>query len=253
VIMIDNNSTDGSAAIARQHPRIKLLSEQKQGAYAARNLGVAAAQGEIIAFTDSDCIPATDRLRGIKVLMTNSAADIVLGLQESGKDSPLLRILDAYENEKNKYVFTSMKKQLYYGHTNNMAVRKALFKELGPFVEIARGSDSILVRRCVDKRSCKSVVYSPSIRVRHMEIDSAWKYFKKMFTYGRSLQTYGKIANARSITNRERLFIFRQTIKNQNYSWIECIALFGVLSAGFLYWLFGCIEAACRWNPRTKS
>jgi glycosyltransferase involved in cell wall biosynthesis len=49
VIMVDNNSTDGSAEVVRQHPRIQLLREQRPGAYAARNRGLRAAKGRVIA------------------------------------------------------------------------------------------------------------------------------------------------------------------------------------------------------------
>jgi glycosyltransferase involved in cell wall biosynthesis len=253
VIMIDNNSTDGSTAIVRKYPRIKLLSEKKQGAYAARNRGIAASRGQIIAFTDPDCVPGSDWLQQIDPMMRSSSVRVVVGSHQSAKHSLALQILEEYENEKNKFIFSSRIGTIYYGYTNNMAVRKTLIDELGPFVEIPRGSDVILVRRCVDRYSCDSVVYSPSIRVRHLEIDSAWRYFSKVFTYGRSLQTYGKIANARSITNRERFFVLRQTVKNHNYSWMKCIVLFSVLSTGFLYWIFGCIGAACKQKQRAKS
>lgn len=63
-ILVDNNSTDGSADIARAfletHPDlpITLLREDKPGATAARNRGAAAARGEWLAFTDADCIPS---------------------------------------------------------------------------------------------------------------------------------------------------------------------------------------------------
>ena len=57
VLMVDNNSTDGSAAIVRRHSRVKLIQESEQGSYAARNRGVIEARGEILAFTDPDCVP----------------------------------------------------------------------------------------------------------------------------------------------------------------------------------------------------
>ena len=44
-VMVDNNSSDGSAEVVRRHRRIKLLSEQRQGAYAARNRGLGEVQG----------------------------------------------------------------------------------------------------------------------------------------------------------------------------------------------------------------
>lgn len=252
IIAIDNNSTDGSASIVGKYPRVKLLSEPKQGPYAARNCGVLACRGRIIAFTDPDCVPAADWLKQIQDAMKRPEVDIVVGSHELAKQSMVVRILEAYENEKNRYVFNTAKKQLYFGHTNNMAVRASVFSETGPFLEIERGADTILVRRCVEAHSCDCVVYLPGMRVRHMEVDSARKYFHKVFTYGRSLQTYGAIADARSITNRERIFVFRKTVERQHYSWTQSAILLTLLSTGFLYWVSGCIGAAAGQRKRVR-
>jgi lipopolysaccharide/colanic/teichoic acid biosynthesis glycosyltransferase/GT2 family glycosyltransferase len=56
VIVVDNGSTDETATIARQYGAT-LLHEGKRGAAAARNKGIRHATGELIAFTDADCVP----------------------------------------------------------------------------------------------------------------------------------------------------------------------------------------------------
>ncbi|MEY2539891.1 MAG: hypothetical protein QOG67_3631 [Verrucomicrobiota bacterium] len=244
VIMVDNDSTDASRAIVAKYPRMRLLSEPKKGAYAARNRGVAASSGGIIAFTDPDCIPERDWLEHVDRALRETGAQIVLGTQKFGMDSPALRLLEDYEDEKKDYIFNSPIKTVYYGYANNMAVRRTLFSELGPFPEIPRGSDVVLVRRCIDRYSCDAVCYARMIKVRHVEIDSARKYFEKVFTYGKSIQRYGPIAKARPITGRERFFIFRDTVRKKNYSWKRSSLLVGLLFVGLLYWIFGGISAA---------
>jgi glycosyltransferase involved in cell wall biosynthesis len=251
--MVDNNSTDRSAAIVGKYPRIKLLAEPKQGAYAARNRGVAAAKGNIIAFTDPDCVPAVDWLERIASEMTNPDTRIVIGRHEPAGRSLVLDMLEDYENEKNNYIFNSTIKRIYYGYTNNMACRRSLLDELGPFQEMARGSDVVLVRRCVDKYSCTVVRYCPDIRVRHLEIDSPEKYFRKLFVYGGSIQRYGSIANARPITNRERFLVFRQTVRSQKYSWRRSTLLFGLLLIGLVYWAFGGISGTLHSRRQVMS
>lgn len=244
VIMVDNNSTDRSSAIVRKYPRIKLLSEAKQGAYAARNRGVAASSGEILAFTDPDCVPSKDWLQQIDSIFRRSGVGIIIGTQQFALDSLALRLLEDYEDEKNNYILNGTIRRAYYGHTNNMAVRKGLFSELGWFIEIPRGADSVFVRRCVDQNSCDAVRYSRGVKVRHLEIDSRRGYFQKVFLYGKSMRCYGNLANARPLTGRERLLVFRNTIKNKQYSWTRSLYLFGLLSIGLLYWVFGGISAA---------
>ena len=57
VLVVDNNSSDGTrAAVSRllDHPRLRYLYEPEQGLSTARNRGIAAARGAVIAFTDDD-------------------------------------------------------------------------------------------------------------------------------------------------------------------------------------------------------
>ena len=59
VLLVDNNSTDGSPAILEDYAQrfpdlIRVLQCKKQGASAARNLGLSAAAGKWIQFLDAD-------------------------------------------------------------------------------------------------------------------------------------------------------------------------------------------------------
>lgn len=244
VIMVDNNSTDASAEIVRRYPRVKLVSEDKQGAYAARNRGLRDAMGEIIAFTDSDCVPSSDWLKEIELAMSDPAVGIVVGSHGLDRNSFSLSMLEDYENEKNNYIFSSDIKELYYGYTRNMAVRKSLFDEIGPFIERARGADVVFVRRCVDRYSCNVVRYSPKVQARHMEIDNLSKYFQKISIYGNSSRQYRKIVSARPLTLGERFLVYRRTVQGQGYPWLKSISLLGILAISFVYWVLGSVSTA---------
>jgi GT2 family glycosyltransferase/DNA-binding beta-propeller fold protein YncE len=54
IIVVDDGSKDRTAEIARGHPRVRLVSMPNQGLSAARNVGLAEATGEIVAYTDAD-------------------------------------------------------------------------------------------------------------------------------------------------------------------------------------------------------
>src|SRR5207237_10277673 len=67
LIVIDDGSTDRSAAIAEEFasrdPRMRVLRRPHEGLSAALNAGIAAARGEYVARMDADDISAPDRLR----------------------------------------------------------------------------------------------------------------------------------------------------------------------------------------------
>lgn len=55
VILVDDGSTDDTCRIASEHPRIRYIFQENKGLSVARNTGISAATGEVVAFTDSDC------------------------------------------------------------------------------------------------------------------------------------------------------------------------------------------------------
>jgi glycosyltransferase involved in cell wall biosynthesis len=65
IIVVDDGSTDRTVNVARRHNRVQYLRQNHCGPAAARNAGGHEAQGEIIAFTDDDCMPPADWLSRI--------------------------------------------------------------------------------------------------------------------------------------------------------------------------------------------
>ena len=62
VVLVDDGSTDNTQEILRGHPWIKAITQTNHGLSVARNVGAAHATGEILAYTDSDCMADPDWL-----------------------------------------------------------------------------------------------------------------------------------------------------------------------------------------------
>lgn len=134
VIVVDNNSKEDIKGVVTKFSQVVYAYEAKKGSYAARNRGIEIAKGKILAFTDSDCIPAPDWLeKGVKALTSTPNCGLVAGkiqLFFSNADHPTLT--EIYES------FTAFQQQNYverqhYGATANVFAYKTVFDQVGLF------------------------------------------------------------------------------------------------------------------------
>jgi glycosyltransferase involved in cell wall biosynthesis len=240
ILMVDNNSNDGSAQMVRNYPRVRLVSEGKQGAYAARNHGVALSHGAILAFTDADCVPSPEWLKEIVAPFSDPKVGLVQGRRIFGDDASTLSMLAAYEAETHALIFSGEDKGALFGYTNNMAVRREVFERCGPFLETARGADSIFVDRVVRTFSHQVLRYARAATIRHLELNSVRHWLGKKAIYGRSFQRHRKERLTHTdLTPADRTAIFRRTRERAGYSAAQAAWLFAVISTGRVSFLYG--------------
>ena len=253
IVAVDNGSSDGSAAIVGEFPSVRLVSEPRVGAYAARNRGVHASRGSVLAFTDADCTPRRDWLRRITTALEDPRVEIVLGRRVPATESRALALYSQYERAKEEYVFSGTITDLYYGHTNNMAVSRSVFEEHGPFLERPRGSDTVFVRHVVDALGARAVVYCPDAKVQHLELTSAAALLRKLFIYGRSSASYGRIVDARPLGYEQRWHLYRRTVERRGYSTRDAAVLLGLLGLGVVAWKLGVATSLSNARRRPSS
>jgi len=134
VIIVDNGSDEPIEPVVEKFPRAKVLHEPQPGSYAARNRGIAHATGEIVAFTDADCVPAPDWLeRGVAALLGTRGCGLVGGrVDVFFKDSERPGSVELYDASRGfrqeKYIEVD-----HFGVTANMLTFRALFAQLGGF------------------------------------------------------------------------------------------------------------------------
>jgi CDP-glycerol glycerophosphotransferase len=83
VVMVDDGSTDGSGGIAQdfadRDPRFKLIRQANGGLSSARNTGIEAATGELLAFVDSDDVLAADAYARLLGALERTGSDFATG------------------------------------------------------------------------------------------------------------------------------------------------------------------------------
>jgi len=231
VIVVDNSSTDDSITIA-QRRGVKVLSEHRKSAYAARNLGLSEATSDLIAFTDADCIARKDWLRILRDQLADPEVMVVMGRDIPTGSSTAVRLLGDYDHFKEQFVMSSEDSDVYYGHTNNLMTRRRVFEETGSFYPIPRGADVVFVQRVLERYGTQAVRYQPDAIVEHTEIRTALDYFRKAFIYGRSARRYRRVVPARPLYNSERFSVLGKLLKGSDLSFIEVTYLLLLLMTG---------------------
>lgn len=238
VIVVDNNSTDNSIAIAKQRG-VRVLSELRTSSYAARNSGLREAKGDLIAFTDADCIAKKDWLKGLRDQMDDPRVMVVMGRDIPTGRTRAIRLLGDYDHFKEQFVMSSENSMIYYGHTNNLMTRRKVFEETRCFYPIPRGADVVFVQQVLEHYGTQAVRYQPDAIVEHTEIRTARDYFRKAFIYGRSARRYSRIVPARPLYNAERFKVLRKQLKESELSLIEIAYLLLLLITGVAIYRLG--------------
>ncbi len=246
LIFVDNGSIDSSLRILRAAAGIRVLEESRPGAYPARNTGVGEARGRIIAFIDPDCVADQGWIRSVIDAFDDQTCSLLLGQRRPYPDVGLNRLLGDYEVTKDRWVIASHQPLKYYGFTNNMAVRREAWDACGPFIDLPRGSDTIFVRRLVDSAGCGAVRFVPEMLVSHREIDGPLMYLSKAFTYGRSLQSYGRVVPVQPLSLRDRIAVWAAAARNHRYGPLQTLALGILLAAGMVAWSAGRLAGRLR-------
>ncbi len=143
VVVVDNASSDDVRAALPDDDRFRLLREPRRGSYAARNTGVAAANGDVLAFTDSDCVPHRNWLTaGVAALSATPTADALGGsirlTFRSGAPRTGPELYEARHGfSQRKYIET-----FSFAATANLFVPTKVFVDVGAFnADLKSGGD----------------------------------------------------------------------------------------------------------------
>lgn len=166
IIVVNDGSPDNTAEVLNTWkswlPNLRVITQENSGPAIARNKGVNAAKGEVIAFTDDDCIVDKTWLQNIYNIFEDEHVNVAEGLTYTRRElrTPLTHQI---ENLKWNPVIP----------TCNAAYRKSFFDKTGGFdtgFPFPHNEDTELAWRVLERTEVKFYpemkVYHPPVKVK---------------------------------------------------------------------------------------
>jgi glycosyltransferase involved in cell wall biosynthesis len=181
IIVVDDGSTDRTSDIVKQFP-FKYFWQENQGPAAARNKGAQEARGEIILFTDADCIPQYNWTEEMVRPFDDSNVMAVKGAYKTHQKALTARFAQVEFEER----FEMLKKVVSIDmvDTYSAGYRRSIFLSLGgfdPSFPVANNED---LSYKMSQASYK-MVFNPNAVVYHLNHpDSIKRYVRLKFWRG---------------------------------------------------------------------
>lgn len=189
IIVVEDGSHE-ALEVAKELKVIYLWQENK-GPAAARNAGVQKAKGQIIAFTDDDCVPPPNWLQFLEDGYKRHPDVVgVGGYLESSNELLKTNIFAQYESYVSHRAYGGGQKEIKGGFevpaggTNNMSFLKKVVNEVGGFdtnFPTAAGEDADIKKRITDKGY--QLLYIP-LKVEHHQDYHLNGFLRQSFSRG---------------------------------------------------------------------
>jgi GT2 family glycosyltransferase len=185
VIVVNDGSTDATRAIAEGHRSVRLINQENKGLSVARNVGIAAAKGEIVAFTDSDCVADADWLFYLVAKFQSSKLSAVGGPNFPPPEDTMVPSCVAVSPGGPTHVLLSDEVAEHIPGCN-MAFRRDALNEVGGFDPLFRaaGDDVDLCWRLQNRGY--TIGFSPAAVVWHFRRNTVHDYVKQQRGYGKA-------------------------------------------------------------------
>jgi len=243
IIIVDDGSplpvevlkNDGSNLMS-----ITCLRQSNSGPASARNMGAQHGKGEILAFTDDDCIPTSQWLREMAQSFKDAPMGLVGGRTMNGLvDNPYSTASQIIVDEAYAY-FLSRDSDLRFFASNNMAVAAELFHKSGGFDSSFRISeDRDFCHRWI--RRGKPLIYAPDAIVHHHHHLTMTAFCRQHFSYGRGAYQFHRTRArcGRSLLKPDPRFyaaVFRRGLSRKPLRMAGLMGLWQVANfAGYLW------------------
>ncbi|MFA5260089.1 MAG: glycosyltransferase [Candidatus Omnitrophota bacterium] len=182
IIVVDDGSTDKTGERVNACEGVRYVHENNAGPAQARNKGAALATGDVICFTDADCIPHQNWVRTLMKYFYDPSIGAVMG--SYGIANPQFWLACAVYQE---IMFRHRRMPLYpkaFG-SYNVAIRKTVFDDVGGFngeYLHASGEDNDLSYRILFRGY--RIFFAKDALVDHHHPETVKKYLREQYRHG---------------------------------------------------------------------
>ena len=185
VVLVDDGSQDDTPQIAAEFPQVRYIRQTNRGLSFARNVGARHALGEVIAYTDADCVADEDWLRCLLQAMRDQGVPAIGGPNITPhSDGWSAHCVAASPGNPSHVMFDDRYAEHIPGC--NMAFRREALMTLGGFDHQYRaaGDDVDFCWRLLDQGG--AIGYAPGGFVWHHRRQNVRAYLKQQIGYGRA-------------------------------------------------------------------
>ena len=191
VIVVDGGSEDGSRGVAESLreavPRLQVIENRGKSTASGLNIGLAFAQGDVIARVDAHATVAPDYISQCVAALKRTGADVAGGPIETRGDGPAGEAIALAISSPfgiGNAVFRYSQREQWTDTVAFPAYRRDVFDRIGPFAEIDGGEDDELHYRLRDHGG--RILLTPAIRSTYYARRSYWELARQYFGYGQA-------------------------------------------------------------------
>jgi glycosyltransferase involved in cell wall biosynthesis len=185
VVVVDDGSRDATATIAARFPEFRLIRQPNKGLSVARNVGMQAARGEIIAYTDSDCVVDPHWLTFMVGAMAANGFDACGGPNYAPHEEGRTEACVSASPGAPCHVLTAPDRAEHLAGCN-MVFRKTVLQQIGGFDPqfTAAGDDVDICWRALDAGFVLG--FCPAAFVWHFRRNTVKAYYNQQRGYGKA-------------------------------------------------------------------
>ena len=182
VIVVDDGSTDDTPQIVARFPRFRAVNQPNRGLSVARNVGLALATGDIVAYTDSDCFADRDWLTLLVAQLERSGAAAVGGPNLTPDDGWLAACVAASPGQPTHVLESDQVAEHIPGC--NMAFRREALQAINGFDALYRtaGDDVDVCWRL--QQAGRWITFAPGAFVWHHRRQGPRSFLRQQAGYG---------------------------------------------------------------------